>query len=108
MKPATESGTLLVGYVDENGVCHKDFEMRMPSLADVDEALEQAGENAGNARLSRYIWAKCVTRIGAVTEITPELLGGLADVEYNRFSAVERALRKKLMGASKDSASDAS
>jgi hypothetical protein len=51
----TIEGTLHYGYTDSEGKVHTKFEMRMPTLDDLEWAIEQAPENACTARLSRYV-----------------------------------------------------
>ena len=94
----TEKGTLTYGVAVE-GVRHRDFELRLPTLEDVENALEEVPDGAHLARISRHIWARCLVSLGTLTreQITAELLGGLVDVEYGHFRAAEDALRKKLL-----------
>jgi hypothetical protein len=102
----TESGSLKYG-VDVDGVRHKDFEMRVATLEDMEEAIEDAGEGACAARVNRHVWARTLVRLGTLEPkaITPELLAGLESTEYGQFSAVEESLRGKLAAASNSSAS---
>lgn len=101
----TETGSFLYG-IEVGGVWHKDFEMRLPTMEDVECALESAQADAGDApslaRISRYKWASCLVRLGDLDApaITPELLGRLASTEYGVLSAVEESLLKKLAAVS--------
>ena len=108
MLQITEPGSLLIGYRDKDGTWHKDYEMRAPTMADMDEAISQAGEDASEAKVQRYVWARTITRIGTITNITPEMLGALADIEYGQLIKTERDLKKKLLNASNGSKTDAS
>lgn len=105
----TEKGTLAYG-VEVDGVLHKEFELRQPTMADVEYGLEAAGEGACTARVNRYIWARTLTKLGTLPQekITAELLGSLADVEYGLFEAAELALRGKLTAASASSGNSGS
>lgn len=96
----TEKGTLTYG-LDVDGVVHTEFELRMPTMADVENALEAAGEGASQARINRHTWALTMTRLGSLPpeKITAELLGGLVDTEYGLLQAAEDALRGKLRAA---------
>ncbi|GAB6035825.1 hypothetical protein JCM15519_03840 [Fundidesulfovibrio butyratiphilus] len=98
----TVTGTLIYGHTDAAGVTHADFEMRMPTLEDMEWAIEQAPENASPARLSRYIWARTLTRLGTLPAeaITPVLLGGLHYSEFNVLDQAEKLLAGKLRPAS--------
>ena len=101
----TEKGSFLYG-VEVNGIWHKDIEMRLPTLEDVECALDSAPAEAGAevspARISRYKWASCLIRLGDLdaSAITPELLARLASTEYGVLFAVEESLLKKLAAAS--------
>lgn len=105
MKQMTQTGTLNIGLRDEHGVWHKDFEMRSPTMADVDEVLSQLDENASRAKVNRYLWARTLLRIGSITDITPDVLGQLADIEYGVLSEAEVELKKKLLQESRGSKS---
>lgn len=105
--PLTETGTLNIGHCDDNGIWHKDFEMRLPTMADVEDALAEAGEGASTARVTRFTWARTLLHLGSLSAeaITPEVLGGLPDTEFGILNAAEDRLRKKLIAASANSAS---
>ncbi len=98
----TVTGQLSVGHVDAAGTLHKDFEMRVPTIEDMEYAIENAPEGACSARLSRYVWSRALTRLGTLPAeaITPELLGGLHYSDYTPLSEAEEALRGKLAPAS--------
>lgn len=101
----TVTGKLLIGHRDAAGDLHQDFEMRVPTIEDMEWAVENAPEGACSARLSRYVWVRSLTRLGRLPAeaITPELLGSLHYSDYAPLSAAEEALRGKLMPASADS-----
>lgn len=109
----TEKGTLKIGVVVD-GVAHKEFEMRLATMADVEDALEAVGENACEARLNRHIWARTITRLGTLPpekmkpEALAELLGGMVSTEYGQLAAAEASLRGKLEAASAKSGSSGS
>lgn len=100
------SGRLQYGYQDDSGVRHKDFEMRLATLEDVEGAIEdalaEAGDNAGPARIQRHQWARVLTRLGSLPSesITAELLAGLEATEYGILKAAQEELRKKLAAES--------
>lgn len=102
MTVLTETGQLGIGYRDENGVWHKEFELRLPTMGDVEDAMAEAGPDASQARVNRYVWARTLTRLGSLPSeaITPDLLRDLPDTEYGRFQDAEDRLRKKLMASS--------
>jgi len=102
----TETGSLKYG-VEVDGVRHKDLEMRVATLEDMEEALEDAGEGACNARVSRHLWARTLVRLGTLEPkaITAELLATLPANEYGQLAAAEEILRGKLAAANDSSAS---
>lgn len=102
MTKLTEQGLLGIGHQDADGAWHKDFEMRLPTMGDVEDAMAEAGEGANQARITRYVWARTITRLGTLPQgsITPELLADLPDTEFGVLNAAEDRLRKKLKAAS--------
>lgn len=108
----TAKGTFVYG-IERDGVWHKEYEMRLPTLEDVEQAIEgaqaEAGPEASRARIDRHKWAACLTRLGSIPEkdITPDLLAGLASTEFKGLSDTEEALLKKLADASAGSAPSA-
>ena len=98
----TVTGQLPIGYRDEAGTLHQDFEMRVPTIEDMEYAIENAPDGACSARLSRYVWSRALTRLGTLPAeaITPELLGSLHYSDYSPLSDAEEELRKKLEPAS--------
>jgi hypothetical protein len=97
----TQKFTLEYG-VEFEGKLHTEGVMRLPTLADVEFALEETPDNACQARINRHIWARCITRLGDIPKdkITPELLATAADSEFPVLQAAEAALRKKPMPSS--------
>ena len=76
--------TLPKGYVDGNGNVHRDGRMRLATARDEIEPLGHAEVRHNQAYLSVLLVARTVTRIGELTEITPELVEGLyaGDFDY--------------------------
>lgn len=102
MKDITITRTLQYGMCID-GTWHKEFDMRLATLEDVETAIEDAGEGASAARVSRHKWAQTIIRLGTLPKasITAELLAELASSEYGILSAAEDDLQKKLVAASK-------
>ncbi|MFZ5425369.1 MAG: hypothetical protein ACOZEN_00200 [Thermodesulfobacteriota bacterium] len=98
----TVKGTLKYGHTDAEGKVHADFEMRPPTLADMEFAIENAPEGASQARMQRYIWSRTVVSLGGLApeQITPDLLAGLHYAEYNVLDDAEKELTGKLKPAS--------
>ena len=97
----TETGKLTYGLTID-GVRHTDFELRLPTMEDMEHALENVPAEASLARVRRHVWARCLTRLGPLTgeAITPELLAGLSADEYIHFDTAEANLKKKLLTGS--------
>ena len=73
--PITIDGKLTYGLALD-GVFHKDFTMRVPTMEEVETAIEDAGQDASSARVARYRWGQCLTRLGSIPpdKINAELL----------------------------------
>lgn len=99
--PTTIDGTLMFG-LEHNGVFHKDFTLRVPTLEEMENALEEAGPDASLARIARHKWAQCMTRLGTIPadEINADLLANLPAYDYGALESAEADLLKKLASAS--------
>lgn len=92
----TVTGKLAYG-LEIDGVRHFDFEMRLPTMEDVERAIEETPESARYARIKRHVWARCLIRLGSLTKVTPEMLAGLQADEFGVFEVAEGDLKKKLI-----------
>ena len=94
----TVKGTLKYGYTDAEGTTHAEFAMRVPTLEDLEWAVENAPEGASQARMQRYIWSRTIVSLGCLASeaITPELLGRLHYEEYTILDDAEKELTGKL------------
>ena len=79
------SFTLPVGYVDDHGETHRRGVMRLATARDEIEPLRDPSVRANGAHLSVLLLARTVTRIGAVTEITPSLVEGLFAADFDHL-----------------------
>jgi hypothetical protein len=77
--------TLPVGYVDDRGQTHRQGIMRLATARDEIEPLRDPGVRANGAYLSVLLLARTVTRIGAVTDITPGLVEGLFAADFDHL-----------------------
>ena len=102
--PITEKGELVYG-LEIDGARHYSFEMRLPTMADMEDALESLDPRAGLARAKRLVWARCLVALGPLSagEITPEHLAGLCADDYGTLDAAEERLKKKLLPVSASS-----
>lgn len=99
----TIDGKLTYG-LELDGVFHKDFTLRVATLEDVENAIEEAGPDACNARMARHKWAQCLTRLGSIPpeDITADLLAKLPSKEFGILTAAEDELTKKLLASSEE------
>ncbi len=92
----TESFTLRYG-LEYKGREYCDGELRLPTVADVENVLKNVPPDAGKACIDRMIWGRTITRLGDIPteEINAELLTGLIDNDYIVILEAENTLRKK-------------
>ena len=97
----TYKGTLTFGLVVD-GVKHREFELRLPTMEDMERALEEVPPDSHMARIRRHVWAHCLLSLGTLSgeAITAELLAGLPALEYSHFNDAEEALAKKHLAGS--------
>ena len=77
--------TLPVGYVDDRGQTHRQGVMRLATARDEIEPLRSPEVRANEAYLSVLLLARTVTRIGPVTDITPQLVEGLFAADFDHL-----------------------
>jgi hypothetical protein len=77
--------TLPRGYVDESGVVHRDGTMRLATARDEIEPLREVAVRQNQAYLTILLLARTVTRIGTVTQITPELVERLYAADFDHL-----------------------
>ena len=108
----TIKGQLAIGLWDEKSKAfQRDFEMRLATLEDTENALEDTPEYASTARIRRHEWAACLLSVGCIPgdEITPERLAELTDLrdelqaelaslEFGILADAQERLVKKLSG----------
>jgi hypothetical protein len=77
--------TLPRGYVDAAGVVHREGRMRLATARDEIEPLREVEVRQNQAYLSVLLLARTITRIGDVTDITPELVEGLFAADFDHL-----------------------
>jgi hypothetical protein len=77
--------TLPRGLVDAAGGVHRDGTMRLATARDEIEPLRDPEVRRNEAYLSVLLLARTVTRIGDITEITPELIEGLFAADFDHL-----------------------
>ena len=79
--------TLPRGLADEGGAVHRDGTMRLATARDEIEPLRDPEVRRNDAYLSVLLLARTVTRIGGITEITPEVIEALFAADFDHSSA---------------------
>jgi hypothetical protein len=77
--------TLPRGYVDAGGVVHRDGRMRLATARDEIEPLREVEVRQNQAYLSVLLLSRTITRIGEVTDITPQLVEGLFAADFDHL-----------------------
>ncbi|MEW6583291.1 MAG: hypothetical protein AB1416_11085 [Actinomycetota bacterium] len=84
--------TLPRGYVDASGAVHRTGTMRLATARDEIEPLRDPAVRQNEAYLSVLLLARVVTRIGDVTEITPEVVEGLFAADFDHLQRLYERL----------------
>jgi hypothetical protein len=77
--------TLPRGYVDPKGKLHREGTMRLATARDEIEPLREVDVRQNQAYLSVLLLARTITRIGEVTEITPELVADMYAADFDHL-----------------------
>lgn len=79
----TVTGTLTHG-IEVDGVAHKDFELRAPTIGDAVAAIEEAGADASFLRVKVHKIAQCLVRVGTLKQgaVTPAMLLALPEEDF--------------------------
>src|SRR5436190_12952593 len=77
--------TLPRGLVDDAGEAHREGTMRLATARDEIEPLRDPEVRRNEAYLSVLLLARTVTRIGDITEITPELIEDLYAADFDHL-----------------------
>jgi hypothetical protein len=84
--------TLPRGYVDGRGTVHRSGTMRLATARDEIEPLRDPAVRQNEAYLTVLLLARVVTRIGDVTEITPQLVEGLFAADFDHLQRLYERL----------------
>jgi len=84
--------TLPRGYVDDQGGMHREGIMRLATARDEIEPLRDAGVRKNEAYLAVLLLARVVTRIGDVTDVTPEVVEGLYAADFDHLQRLYERL----------------
>lgn len=100
MTELRQTGRLLTGAVVD-GVSHCDFELRLPTVRDNIDAVDEVGSHNAVA-LGAAILARQLVKLGSLKpdQITFELVAdGLHPSDYNQLEAAASELEKKRLAA---------
>jgi hypothetical protein len=73
------------GYADADGNVHREGLMRLATARDEIEPLRHAAVRQNQAYLSVLLLARTVTKLGDISEITPELVEGLYAGDFDHL-----------------------
>lgn len=84
--------TLPRGYMDAAGTAHREGTMRLATARDEIEPLRDPAVRQNEAYLTVILLSRVVTRIGDVTEVTPELIEGLFAADFDHLQRLYERL----------------
>jgi hypothetical protein len=76
------------GYVDGDGTVHRDGIMRLATARDEIEPLRDPTVRQNEAYLAVLLLSRVVTRLGAITTLTPDLIEGLYAADFDHLQRV--------------------
>lgn len=94
-----QAGTLVTGVMVD-GVHHRDFELRLPTVQDNIDAVDEVGAHNGVA-LNAAIFARQLVKLGSLKpeQITFDLVAGMHPADFNKLEAAASELEKKRLAA---------
>ena len=84
--------TLPRGYVDPGGVVHHDGTMRLATARDEIEPLRAAEVRQNEAYLTVLLLSRVVTRLGDITDVTPQIMEGLFAADFDHLQRLYERL----------------
>jgi hypothetical protein len=84
--------TLPKGYVDAAGTVHREGVMRLATARDEIEPLRDAAVRSNEAYLAVLLLSRVITRLGDLTEITPELIEELYAADFDHLQRLYERL----------------
>jgi hypothetical protein len=84
--------TLPRGYVDTSGAVHREGLMRLATARDEIEPLRDPAVRHNEAYLAVLLLSRVVTRIGDVTEVTPQIVEGLYAADFDHLQQLYERL----------------
>jgi hypothetical protein len=80
------------GYLDPGGTVHSEGTMRLATARDEIEPLREAEVRRNDAYLSVLLLSRVVTRLGDVTDITPETIERLYAADFDHLQRLYERL----------------
>lgn len=77
--------TLPKGYADASGVVHREGIMRLATARDEIEPLRDVEVRQNEAYLTVLLLARVVTKLGDVTDVSPEVVEGLYAADFDHL-----------------------
>ena len=77
--------TLPKGYVDASGEVHREGTMRLATARDEIEPLRDVEVRQNEAYLTVLLLARVVTKLGDVTDVTPEVVEALYAADFDHL-----------------------
>jgi hypothetical protein len=84
--------TLPRGYVDAAGTVHREGTMRLATARDEIEPLRAAEVKQNEAYLTVLLLSRVVTRLGDVSDVTPEVVEGLFAADFDHLQRLYERL----------------
>jgi hypothetical protein len=84
--------TLPRGYVDAVGNVHRQGAMRLATARDEIEPLRSAEVRQNEAYLSVLLLSRVVTKLGDVSEVTPDVVEGLFAADFDHLQRLYERL----------------
>jgi hypothetical protein len=86
------SFTLPRGYVDPAGAVHREGTMRLATARDEIEAVREPEVRQNEAYLTVLLLSRVVTKVGDVTDVTPELIEELYAADFDHLQRLYERL----------------
>jgi hypothetical protein len=80
------------GYVDASGAVHREGTMRLATARDEIEPLRAAEVKQNEAYLTVLLLSRVVTRIGDITDVTPEVVEELFAADFDHLQRLYERL----------------
>jgi hypothetical protein len=84
--------TLPLGYVDPAGAVHREGTMRLATARDEIEPLRDPAVRRNEAYVTVLLLARVITRIGAVTDVTPQVVEELYAADFDHLQRLYERL----------------